>query len=56
MIEGIFGNKNEYGVPGIPKKNKSVPFSQKPGQLKSKHPELYEELYSFYRVNPIEWE
>ena len=31
-------------------------FFEKPGQLKSKHPELYEELYSFYRVNPIEGE
>jgi Mlc titration factor MtfA (ptsG expression regulator) len=31
-------------------------FFEKPGQLKIKHPELYEELYSFYRVNPIEWE
>ena len=31
-------------------------FFEKPVQLKSKHPELYEELYSFYRVNPIEWE
>jgi Mlc titration factor MtfA (ptsG expression regulator) len=31
-------------------------FFEKPSQLKSKHPDLYEELYSFYRVNPIEWE
>jgi len=31
-------------------------FFEKPVQLKSKHPELYDELYSFYRVNPIEWE
>jgi Mlc titration factor MtfA (ptsG expression regulator) len=31
-------------------------FFEKPRQLKSKHPELYEELYGFYRVNPIEWE
>ncbi len=31
-------------------------FFEKPGQLKSKHPELYDELYSFYRVNPIEGE
>ena len=31
-------------------------FFEKPGQLKSKHPELYEELYNFYRVNPIEWD
>ena len=31
-------------------------FYEKPAQLRNKHPELYEELYSFYRVNPIEWE
>jgi len=31
-------------------------FFEKPGQLKRKHPDLYEELYSFYRVNPIDWE
>lgn len=31
-------------------------FFEKPGQLKRKHSELYEELYNFYRVNPIEWE
>jgi Mlc titration factor MtfA (ptsG expression regulator) len=31
-------------------------FFEKPGQLKRKHPELYAELYSFYRVNPLEWE
>lgn len=31
-------------------------FFEKPGQLKRKHPELYAELYGFYRVNPLEWE
>ena len=31
-------------------------FFEKPVQLKKKHPELYEELYGFYRVNPVEWE
>jgi hypothetical protein len=31
-------------------------FFEKPTQLKKKHPELYEELYGFYRVNPVEWE
>ena len=31
-------------------------FFEKPSLLKSKHPELYEELYDFYQVNPIEWE
>ncbi len=31
-------------------------FFEKPRQLKNKHPELYEELYGFYKVNPIEWE
>lgn len=31
-------------------------FFEKPRQLKKKHPELYGELYSFYKVNPEEWE
>jgi len=31
-------------------------FFEKPAQLKKEHPELYEELYGFYRVNPVEWE
>ncbi|MBW2513414.1 MAG: zinc-dependent peptidase [Deltaproteobacteria bacterium] len=31
-------------------------FFEKPVQLKKKHPELYEELYGFYKVNPVEWE
>ncbi len=31
-------------------------FFEKPAQLRKKHPELYEELYGFYRVNPVEWE
>jgi len=31
-------------------------FFEKPAQLKKKHPELYEELYGFYRVNPVEWD
>ena len=31
-------------------------FFEKPAQLKKKHPELYEELSGFYRVNPVEWE
>ena len=31
-------------------------FFEKPVQLKKEHPELYEELYGFYRVNPVEWE
>lgn len=33
----------------------SETFFEKPRQLKSKHPELYEELKSYYNVNPIEW-
>jgi Mlc titration factor MtfA (ptsG expression regulator) len=37
--------------------NKSVSlFFEKPAQLRKEHPELYEELYGFYRVNPVEWE
>jgi hypothetical protein len=30
-------------------------FFEKPAQLQKKHPELYHELQSFYKVNPIEW-
>jgi Mlc titration factor MtfA (ptsG expression regulator) len=30
-------------------------FFEKPRQLKTKHPELYEELQSYYKVDPIEW-
>ena len=30
-------------------------FYEKPEQLKKKHPELYEELKSFYKLDPIEW-
>lgn len=30
-------------------------FFEKPAQLKKKHPELYQELQRFYKVNPIEW-
>jgi hypothetical protein len=31
-------------------------FFEKPAQLRKEHPELYEELYGFYRVNPVEWD
>ncbi len=30
-------------------------FFEKPRQLKKKHPELYEELQYYYKVDPIEW-
>jgi Mlc titration factor MtfA (ptsG expression regulator) len=30
-------------------------FFEKPKQLKKRHPELYEEVRSFYNVNPLEW-
>jgi Mlc titration factor MtfA (ptsG expression regulator) len=30
-------------------------FFEKPGQLMSRHPELYGELLGFYKVNPAEW-
>jgi hypothetical protein len=30
-------------------------FFEKPGQLKSKNPELYQELRGFYKVDPVEW-
>lgn len=30
-------------------------FFEKPKQLRKKHPELYEELQDYYKVDPIEW-
>ena len=30
-------------------------FFEKPEQLREKHPELYEQLSDYYRVNPTEW-
>jgi Mlc titration factor MtfA (ptsG expression regulator) len=30
-------------------------FFEKPEQLKTKHPELYEELRYYYKVNPTDW-
>jgi len=30
-------------------------FFEKPRQLKKKHPELYEELQYYYKVNPMDW-
>lgn len=33
----------------------SETFFEKPVQLKKKHPELYQELQGFYKVDPIEW-
>lgn len=30
-------------------------FFEKSGQLKKKHPKLYNELQSFYQVNPVNW-
>ncbi|MBW2494076.1 MAG: zinc-dependent peptidase [Deltaproteobacteria bacterium] len=33
----------------------SEAFFEKPRQLGSKHPELYDELQKFYRVDPREW-
>ncbi len=30
-------------------------FFEKPRQLKKKHPELYEEVKGFYKVDPLEW-
>jgi hypothetical protein len=34
----------------------SETFFEKPVQLRKEHPELYEEIYGFYRVNPVDWE
>ncbi len=33
----------------------SETFFEKPRQLRQKHPELYDELQKFYRVDPLEW-
>jgi len=30
-------------------------FFEKPRQLKSKHPELYEELQYYYKIDPVDW-
>jgi len=30
-------------------------FFEKPRQLKRRHPELYEELKTYYRLDPVEW-
>jgi len=30
-------------------------FFEKPAQLQKKHPELYQELQSFYKVDPVAW-
>ena len=30
-------------------------FFEKPKQFQKKHPELFEELRDYYKVNPIEW-
>ena len=30
-------------------------FFEKPRQLKAKHPELYEELQYYYKVDPLDW-
>jgi Mlc titration factor MtfA (ptsG expression regulator) len=31
-------------------------FFEKPGQLKERHPELYDELQKYYKVDPAKWE
>jgi hypothetical protein len=33
----------------------SEAFFEKPRQMHSKHPELYDELRKFYQVDPLEW-
>jgi hypothetical protein len=33
----------------------SEAFFEKPRQLCSKHPELYDELRKFYQVDPLDW-
>ena len=30
-------------------------FLEKPDQMKKKHPELYEELKNYYKLDPGEW-
>jgi hypothetical protein len=31
-------------------------FFEKPRQMKKKHPELYEELRSYYKLDPLDWQ
>lgn len=31
-------------------------FFEKPGQMQEKHPQLYEELKSYYKVDPVQWQ
>jgi len=31
-------------------------FFEKPKQLSEKHPELYEELKDYYKLDPLHWE
>jgi len=30
-------------------------FFEKPRQMHKRHPELYEELKSYYKLDPLEW-
>ena len=30
-------------------------FFEKPKQMHKRHPELYEELKSYYKLDPLEW-
>ncbi len=48
---------DRYGATNLPEffAELTVAFFEKPRQLKKKHPELYEEVKGFYKVDPLEW-
>jgi MtfA peptidase len=48
---------DNYGATNLPEffAELTVAFFEKPRQLKKHHPELYEEVKNFYKVDPLEW-
>ncbi len=48
---------DKYGATNLPEffAELTVAFFEKPRQLKKKHPELYDEVRDFYKVDPLEW-
>jgi len=49
---------DRYGATNLPEffAELTVAFFEKPRQLSKKHPELYEEVRAFYKVDPLEWQ
>lgn len=48
---------DEYGATNLAEffAELTVAFFEKPQQLKKKHPELYDQVRDFYKVDPLEW-